>query len=89
MGNVPAKITGKYQSYDINNPEMLTPSMQKTRRNDEATAKVNNFIDEHTESDNFSKNNRSNIINDKKTIGHNETDDDYMKSSDEINSIGK
>jgi len=32
MGNVPAKITGKYQSYDINTPNQLTPSMPQTRR---------------------------------------------------------
>lgn len=25
MGNIPAKITGKYQSYDINTPSHLTP----------------------------------------------------------------
>lgn len=27
MGNVPAKITGKYQSYDINTPSYATPPM--------------------------------------------------------------
>ena len=34
MGNIPAKITGKYQSYDINTPGHLTPSMP-VRKHDE------------------------------------------------------
>lgn len=27
MGNIPAKITGKYQSYDINTPSHSTPQI--------------------------------------------------------------
>ena len=30
---MPAKLTGKYQSYDINTPYQFTPPMPQTRRN--------------------------------------------------------
>lgn len=39
MGNIPAKMTGKYQSYDINTPSHTTPPM---------TLRKQNSSDEHT-----------------------------------------
>lgn len=33
MGNLPAKVTGRYQSYDINTPHHMTPPMTIRRHN--------------------------------------------------------
>lgn len=35
MGNLPAKVTGRYQSYDINTPRHVTPPMTIRRNNNE------------------------------------------------------
>lgn len=51
MGNVPAKITGKYQSYDINNSDQFTPTMPtmpRVRQNtggSQETARSHNDFD--------------------------------------------
>jgi len=81
MGNVPAKITGKYQSYDINTPNQLTPSMPQTRRVDAPTPnKSHNFINEHTESDNFYTQNKVNATNNERSIEVDELEEEIVKS---------
>lgn len=40
MGNMPAKLSGKYQSYDINTPYQFTPPMPQSRRNTNPTVSV-------------------------------------------------
>ena len=32
MGNMPAKLTGRYQSYDINTPDQITPPIPISAR---------------------------------------------------------
>lgn len=44
MGNIPAKITGKYQSYDINTPHIVTPA-PTLRRNTNLRSERNEYID--------------------------------------------
>ena len=43
MGNIPAKITGKYQSYDINTPFHATPA--PTLRRESSKMERNEYID--------------------------------------------
>lgn len=43
MGNLPAKVTGRYQSYDISTPSHVTPPMTIRRNVSETPNHNNNF----------------------------------------------
>ena len=44
MGNLPAKITGKYQSYDINTPVKITPPIMITKHKEELVQSANSSV---------------------------------------------
>lgn len=42
MGNIPAKLTGKYQSYDISTPSQITPPMTLKRNSNQLNQNMTN-----------------------------------------------
>jgi len=92
MGNIPAKITGKYQSYDINTPTHMTPPMTLKR-----PSTSNSFYDERSnntmsranhqqqqqqkQQTSFSENNRYNTNN--HTNGHSRNEKEFNRHLDD------
>ena len=93
MGNVPAKITGKYQSYDINTPDQHTPAMPQARRHaDLSPSKPNNnnnqsFVNENNESDTFYKEKRATTNVSPNERSMNDDNEDIVKRNLESKSV--
>lgn len=81
MGNVPAKITGRYQSYDINTPDQLTPPMPQIKKNNYPEINKSNENLEKNQMNNFYKQKR---VPDDQTIESNSKfDQDDTQDNDE------
>jgi hypothetical protein len=90
MGNIPAKITGKYQSYDINTPTHMTPPMTLKRpstsnsiydeRSNNTMSKANHQQQQKQQTS-FSENNRYNTNN--HTNGHSRNEKEFNRHLDD------
>ena len=81
MGNVPAKITGRYQSYDINTPDQLTPPMPQIRKNNYPELNKSNENFEKNQIDNFYKQKR--VPEDKSIESSSKTDQNESTQNNE------
>jgi len=80
MGNIPAKISGKYQSYDINTPSQVTPSLplntSSSRKQSSTSSSFQNNASMRTINDTNNNSNASNL----KTLNNKDQRTSYLLS---------
>ena len=93
MGNLPAKITGKYQSYDINTPSYVTPPLNLRRpstTNPYYNEQSNNTLSKsspHQQKQNYQENNRYNQNNHRNDFSREGNDFNRHHNEDDFNQI--
>ncbi|CAF0709278.1 unnamed protein product [Brachionus calyciflorus] len=89
MGNIPAKITGKYQSYDINTPSHLTPSISIRKQDivENETNKITYDEKDNKPNSNYKNNLNIDIYDNKNQSGFHETFNEMDECNSNRNSV--